>query len=220
MDISATSSAATARSASQAGGPGAISSDFNTFLRMLTVQMQNQDTLNPIDSTDYAVQLATFSGVEQQAQTNQLLEAMASQFSLVGMSQLAGWVGQEARAAAPVWFGGTPVTLSPNPVANADRAVLVVKDAQGNTVSREDVPVSSEPYQWLGGDSEGNPLPDGKYTLSLESWRDDEVIQTDSVEYYGKVVEARGGAGGVRLVLEGGIEVMATDITALRVPPS
>ncbi len=54
----------------------------------------------------------------------------------------------------------------------------------------------------------------------LESWRDDEVIQTDSVEYYGKVVEARGGAGGVRLVLEGGIEVMATDITALRVPPS
>jgi flagellar basal-body rod modification protein FlgD len=220
MDISATSSATAARSASQAGGPGAISSDFNTFLRMLTVQMQNQDPLNPIDSTDYAVQLATFSGVEQQAQTNQLLEAMAAQFSLVGMSQLAGWVGQEARAAAPVWFGGTPVTLSPNPVANADRAVLVVKDAQGNTVSREDVPVSSEPYQWLGSDAEGNPLPDGKYTLSLESWRDDEVIQTDSVEYYGKVVEARGGAGGVRLVLEGGIEVMATDITALRVPPS
>jgi flagellar basal-body rod modification protein FlgD len=220
MDISATSSAAAARTASQSGGSGVISSDFNTFLRMLTVQMQNQDPLNPIDSTDYAVQLATFSGVEQQVQTNQLLEAMASQFSLVGMSQLAGWVGQEARAAAPVWFGGTPVTLSPNPVANADRAVLVVKDAQGNTVSREDVPVSSEPYQWLGGDAEGNPLPEGKYTLSLESWRDDEVIQTDPVEYYGKVIEARGGAGGVRLVLEGGIEVLATDITALRVPPS
>jgi flagellar basal-body rod modification protein FlgD len=54
--------------------PGrAISSDFNTFLRMLTVQMQNQDPLDPIDSADFAVQLATFSGVEQQVRTNELL---------------------------------------------------------------------------------------------------------------------------------------------------
>ena len=51
-----------------------ISSDFETFLRMLTVQMQNQDPLNPIQSSDFAVQLATFSGVEQQVRTNDLLE--------------------------------------------------------------------------------------------------------------------------------------------------
>ena len=164
MDVTATSSATSSYgSTGSASAPGAISSDFNTFLRMLTVQMQNQDPLNPIESSDYAVQLATFSGVEQQVRTNQLLDAMATQFSLMGMSQLAGWVGQEARAAAPVWFSGAPVTLSPNPVASADRAVLVVRDAAGNTVSREDVPMSSEPYHWLGGDATGDPLPDGRY---------------------------------------------------------
>ena len=43
-----------------------INSDFETFLKMLTAQMENQDPLNPIESSDYAVQLATFSGVEQQ----------------------------------------------------------------------------------------------------------------------------------------------------------
>jgi flagellar basal-body rod modification protein FlgD len=213
----ATSAAAGA--ASSFSDAGAIGSDFNTFLRMLTVQMQNQDPLNPIESTDYAVQLATFSGVEQQVRTNQLLDAMAVQFSLMGMSQLAGWVGQEARAAAPVWFEGSPVTLSPNPVETADRAVLVVKDSTGSVVSREEIPVTSEPYTWLGGDATGDLLPDGKYTLSLESWRDGEVIQEDPVEYYGRVIEARGGAGGVRLVFQGGIEVSATSITALRVPP-
>lgn len=201
---------------SAASGTGA---DFNTFLRMLTVQMQNQDPLNPIDSTDYAVQLATFSGVEQQAKTNKLLEAMAAQFSLVGMSQLAGWVGQEARAAAPVWFDGDPVSLSPNPVSTAERAVLVVKDSAGKVVSRQDIPVSSEPYLWEGEGATGAPLPDGKYNLSLESWRDDKVLQTDPIEYYGRVIEARGGSGGVRLVFEGGIEVPATSISALRVPP-
>lgn len=212
-------SAAAGASASSSA-TGMIGSDFNTFLRMLTVQMQNQDPLNPIESTDYAVQLATFSGVEQQVRTNQLLDAMTAQFSLMGMSQLAGWVGQEARAAAPVWYDGDPVTLSPNPVGTADRAVLVVKDESGSVVSREDVPVSTEPYSWLGADAAGDPLPNGKYTLSLESWRDGEVIQEDPVEYYGRVLEARGGSGGVRLVLEGGIEVAATSITALRIPPA
>ena len=205
------------QSTSQNGS--ALSSDFTTFLKMLTVQMQNQDPLNPMDSAEYAMQLATFSGVEQQVQTNKLLESLAAQFSLVGMSQLAGWVGQEARAASDVWYTGDPVTLAPNPVANADRAVLVVRDAQGNTVSREEMPVSAELYQWLGGDAAGDPLPEGRYSLTLESWRGGEVLQEDTVEHSGRVIEARGGSGGVRLVFEGGIEVLAAEITALRSPP-
>lgn len=198
-------------------GNAAISSDFTTFLKMLTVQMQNQDPMNPMESTDFAVQLATFSGVEQQVQTNQLLAAMTGEFALMGMAQLAGWVGQEARAAADVvWFGGSPVTLSPNPASTADEVVLVVHDEHGNLVSREELPVSAEPYQWLGADAAGDRLPDGRYILTLESWREGVLLGEDSVEYYGRVVEARGGSNGTILVFEGGIEVPASSITALR----
>ncbi|NPD17519.1 flagellar hook assembly protein FlgD [Xinfangfangia sp. D13-10-4-6] len=199
------------------GSPSAITSDFTTFLKMLTVQMQNQDPLNPVEATDFAVQLATFSGVEQQVQTNQLLGAMGQQFALMGMSQLAGWVGQEARAPADVvWFGGDPITLSPNPAATADQVVLVVHDARGNLVSREDLPVGAAPYQWLGGDATGTPLADGRYILTLESWQGGELLGESPVEYYAKITEARGGANGTTLVLEGGIEVPATSVTALR----
>jgi flagellar basal-body rod modification protein FlgD len=219
MDISTHYSASSASSGSpDSAGSGQISSDFTTFLKMLTVQMQNQDPLNPIDSTDYAVQLATFSGVEQQVQTNQLLQALSAQFSVMGMSQLAGWVGQDARAAADVWYSGSPVELSPNPAATADQAVLVVRDAQGNLVSREDVPLDAESYQWLGAGATGDPLPEGRYTLSLESRRNGEVISEDPVEYYGTITEARGADGGVVLVFDGKIEVNATAITALRSP--
>lgn len=194
------------------------SSDFETFLKMLTVQMKNQDPLNPIDSADYAVQLATFSGVEQAVRTNQLLERLQSDFGLFGMAQLAGWVGQEARAAAPVYLDGAPVTLSPNPVLAADRAVLVVRDMQGRVVSREDIPALAEPYQWTGTDATGTQLPAGRYTLSLESYYAGDLLRTTPVEYYAPILEARGGAGGTRLVLRGGIEVLATEVTALRVP--
>lgn len=65
-----------APSATPPANATALSSDFETFLKMLTVQMQNQDPLNPIDSTEYAMQLATFSSVEQQVLTNDLLRQM------------------------------------------------------------------------------------------------------------------------------------------------
>jgi flagellar basal-body rod modification protein FlgD len=222
MEVNSTQTAAASSTGAnvQPTASKKVESDYLTFLRMLTVQMQNQDPLNPIESSDYAVQLATFSGVEQQVRTNDLLASMGAQFSLMGMSQLAGWVGQEARAAAPVWYKGDPVTISPNPAVTSDRAVLVVKDSSGKVVSREDIPVSSDPYVWLGGDAKGDRLPNGTYSLAVESIRDETVLRTDAVEYYGKVIEARGGTGGVRLVFEGGIEVPATSITALRTPPN
>lgn len=216
MDVTA-AAPATAATARTATSSGVISSDFQTFLTMLTVQMQNQDPMNPIDSADYAVQLATFSGVEQQVLTNQLLQTMQGSFGVMNMSQLAGWVGQEARVAADVQFDGSgSVTLAPNPASGADSAVLVVRDAQGTLVSREAMPLGTAPYDWLGADAAGNPLPAGRYSLSLASSRAGEVLRTDPVEYYGRVIEVRGGSGGTAIVLQGGVEVSAGDITALR----
>lgn len=200
------------------GQASKITSDFDTFLRMLTVQMQNQDPLNPIDSADYAVQLATFSGVEQQVRTNQLLVDMQSRFQQMGMTEMAGWIGQEARSPAPVRFDGVPVTVLPTPATGADRAVLVVKDARGTLVSREEIPATAAPYQWLGADAQGNPLPPGAYALSLESLRGETVIGTSPVEHYARVVEVRSTPQGPSLVLAGGAVVPGSAVTALRMP--
>lgn len=200
------------------GSKSMISSDFDTFLKMLTAQMQNQDPLNPIDSTDYATQLATFSGVEQQMRTNDLLASLGSQMAVLGMSQLAAWVGQEARADAPVWMDGDPVTMQLSPAIGADSAVLAVRDAAGQLISREDVPTTPGLYDWLGGDAAGDPLPVGLYTLSLESYSDETLLGESPVESYARIIEARNGAAGATLVLEGGVEVPSSRITALRVP--
>lgn len=196
----------------------ALSTDFTMFLNMLTTQLKNQDPLNPMDSAEYSSQLAAFSSVEQQSKTNSLLTELGAQFSLLGMSQLAGWVGQEARADAPVWYSGTPVTIAPNPAQRADRVVLVVRNASGGVVSREDLPVSTATYQWLGADAAGDPLPEGQYSLSLENYSNDQLLGESPVESYRRILEARGGPAGTMLVLEGGIEVPATSITALRKP--
>ncbi|NEX46367.1 flagellar hook capping FlgD N-terminal domain-containing protein [Pseudotabrizicola algicola] len=194
------------------------SADFETFLKMLTVQMQNQDPMNPIDSADYAVQLATFSGVEQAVRTNQLLESLQTQFGVMGMAQLAGWVGQQARSGAPVYLDGEAIAISTNSHPVADRVVLVVKDAQGRLVAREDLAPSNDLYLWPGRDPAGAPLPVGNYSLALESYRGADLLASARAEHYAPIQEVRGGPEGVKIVLRGGIEVAATEVTALRAP--
>ncbi|NJS39487.1 MAG: flagellar hook assembly protein FlgD [Rhodobacteraceae bacterium] len=222
MTVTATSlatAAATGQSSAQ-GKTSKITSDFDTFLRMLTVQMQNQDPLNPIDSADYAVQLATFSGVEQQVRTNQLLSDMQGSFQQTGLADMAGWIGQEARSTAPVPFDGTPITLTANPSTGADRTVLVVRDARGTLVSREDMPPRAGQYQWLGADAQGNPLPPGNYSFALESLQGETILNTRPIEHYARVIEVRTSPQGPSLVLAGGVEVPASAVTALRQPAS
>ena len=210
--------AGTEKAEPQAPKKTGINSDFETFLKMLTVQMQNQDPLNPIDSKEFATQLAQFSGVEQQVRTNDLLTNLNAQMGLMGMAQLASWVGMEARADAPAWFDGQPVTIAPQVSASAESAMLVVKDEAGAEVQRLALPKGSDPIEWVGVDAEGGALPAGQYRFSVETFREGEIAGTAPVEVYGTIREARMEDGKTVLLLEGGGKLTADQITGLRNP--
>ena len=216
--ITATAAAVTPTSAATAETAGK-SSDYSTFLTMLTAQIKNQDPLNPMSSDNFASQLATFSAVEQQTKTNDLLTQQLAQNTQSSMAQMVGWVGKEARIAAPLQFDGTtPVILSPNPAEYADRAVLVVKDAGGNEWARTEIPVSSADYKWIGLDDQGDPLPSGLYDLSLESYQGENLLGETAIEHFGMVNEIRSGSSGITVLFDGGVEVSTALITALRQP--
>lgn len=64
--------------------------DYQSFLKLLVAEMKNQDPSNPMDSTQYVAQLASFSQVEQTIQVNNKLadllqgSAVAQAGSLLG----------------------------------------------------------------------------------------------------------------------------------------
>lgn len=217
MDVTSATAATTTTATSSSSSGSTISSDFETFLKMLTTQIQNQDPLSPMQSEEFAVQLATFSSVEQQVMTNDLLTSLGTQMSVLGMAQLAGWVGMEARAAAPAWFDGSPVSVSPNPAAQAEQAYLVVRDSTGAEVQRLSIPVSSETLDWAGVDDNGTPFAAGLYSFEVESYdASGTLMSTDTADVYATIAEARGENGETILVLDGGVEIAAGDVTALR----
>lgn len=220
MDITPTQTASqsVAYSPQESQGKTVISSDFETFIKMLTVQMENQDPLNPVEASDFAVQLATFSTVEQQVLTNSLLSSLSEQIGALSVSQLSGWVGMEARAIMPVSVSGSPVTLTLRPDPLADSAELVVRNAQGGEVARQSVPLQAGEFDWAAMDDLGNPLPFGTYDLQVESFSQGQLIGTAPAEVHALIVEARNDSGVPTLLMEGGQSVSSSEILGLSDP--
>ncbi|MBO9450556.1 flagellar hook assembly protein FlgD [Tropicibacter sp. R16_0] len=193
-----------------------IATDFETFLRMLTVQAQNQDPLEPLDSSEYAAQLAQFSMVEQQTKTNQTLEALVNKLGGNPIAELSNWIGKEARAVAPANYTGQPITVSPSLHAEATEAVLVVRNTEGTVVERKSIPVSSTPFEWTGLDEAGTARPSGLYSFAVESRKDGTVLNEQTAAVYNDVIEAQVQNGEVTLILEGGQAILASNVTAVR----
>lgn len=197
-----------------------VNSDFEVFLQMLTAQMKYQDPLNPVDSTNYATQLATFSGVEQAVLTNDLMSSMATQLGAGGLAVMAAWVGKEARAAAPAYFDGQPIMLSPKASQIAESAEVVVGNDVGVEVQRMAISPGVDTVDWVGVGTGGAPMPNGLYSFEVVSTANGEVIARDPIEVYSKVTEVRIEAGQTTLILQGGASVPSDKATALRDPLS
>ncbi len=201
-----------------ADAKAALSSDFDTFLKMLTVQVQNQDPLNPVDSTDYATQLATFSSVEQQVLTNDLLTAMSAALGGNDMQQLSGWIGMDALVQAPVSYYGDPIAIRPGVAEGADAAVLIVRDSGGDVVQKFDLDLDQEEVFWSGTDDAGTALPFGTYRFDVQSFQLDEVIDTQQAHAFTRIDEVRKDGDSVVLRLAGGLESDPGKIEGLRNP--
>ncbi|MBN9078617.1 MAG: flagellar hook assembly protein FlgD [Rhizobiales bacterium] len=86
--VSTTNSSTTGTSSTaQAAGP---SIDYQSFLKLLMAEMKNQDPTNPMDSTQYVAQLATFSQVEQSVQTNSKLDQLLQTSALAQAGNIIG----------------------------------------------------------------------------------------------------------------------------------
>lgn len=154
MDVTSIAGAQTA--ATNAGSR--IAADFDTFLTLLTAQLQNQDPLDPLDTDKFVSQLVQFSSVEQTIQTNQNLE------TLIGLQSAAQTSNALALLGETVVFAGDRA-ISENGAAQwryavpdgASAVALTVIDSEGRIVAQSaGVSAAGEhAFSWTGGTEGG-----------------------------------------------------------------
>lgn len=149
-----------------------LSNNFDTFLTILTAQIQNQDPLEPMDSTQFTQQLVQFSGVEQQIRSNQQLETLISATRSSAGASLSGYLGQQAEIATDTaQFSGGPISFLyslPQDAASADLSIL---DSSGRTVFKAegDTQAGRHDFVWNGQTAAGVEARPGVYTLRISA---------------------------------------------------
>ena len=149
-----------------------IAGNFQTFLSLLTTQLQNQNPLDPLDTNQFTQQLVEFAGVEQQLKTNDSLSTLVSLQQTAQATQALEYVGKTA----VVRGNTTPLTNSSatwelNIPTNSTVNVSIANSA-GQTVYTGNFSANAgnnQPFTWNGQGSDGTQWPDGLYTLTASA---------------------------------------------------
>ncbi len=160
-------------SATTTGGSNkTLSADMDTFLTLLTAQLQYQDPLDPMDTAEYTNQLVQYSSVEQAIQTNTKLDNLLN-LSIYNLGvQAATYVGKTVQVLGDMMpvdggVGKATYTLS----KNVQECTISVKDADGNVVysTSGNKSAGAHDFIWDGKNSAGEQLPDGAYQVVVST---------------------------------------------------
>jgi flagellar basal-body rod modification protein FlgD len=194
-----------------------LSGNFSTFLTLLTTQLQNQDPLSPMDSSQFTQQLVEFSQVEQQIDTNTNLNTLITQGQSQNGAFAASYLGRKVtltNGEAPLQNGEADWSYALG--APAASTVLTVTDSNGKVVYSGAGKTTSgvNDFTWNGQDNNGNQLPDGAYTLNVAAKGSDGSTVTTAVKSTGTVSEIDM-TGTAPQVMIGPLSVPLSEISAV-----
>jgi len=193
-------------------------SDFESFLKLLTAQLKNQDPLSPLDGTEFVAQLASFSSVEQQVATNTKLDALVAGLVGSNLENATRWIGKEVEiASGATRFEGKAVEYRLPESSIPDAVVEIsIADANGNAVYSQKLGAGTSTFTWDGKTSSGDIAANGDYKASINYIVDDEVAETKIPIVLARVTEARLVDASVKLVLANGAYVDPAAVLAVR----
>jgi len=208
---SASSSSSSSTSSSQ------VTTAYNTFITLLTSQLQHQDPLNPTNTDTFTQELIQLSGVEQQLTTNSTLSSMNNDLSTITQANGLGYVGKTITASgstAPLQNGSAnwDYTLD----SAAKNVTLTVKDSSGNTVYSTTGNTSSgqHSFNWNGTTSSGSTQTSGDFTLSVAATDSSGNAITTTTSMTGQVTGVDTSTGSTQLQV-GDIEVPISNVTSI-----
>lgn len=197
-----------------------LGEDFDTFLTLLTTQLQAQDPLDPMDSNEFTSQLVEFTSVEQQIAANKNLENVAALLAFNVVTGSVDYLGTEVTLPqAQANFDGDPIHWLYELKATARDVKLEIVNRSGAVV-RElpgQIDQGMHGLTWDGTDANGLAVPPGEYRLRVTAENSANEPVPHDVFLRGLVdgVEMEGAEA---LLTVGGYRIPLTDVVAVGLP--
>lgn len=182
-----------------------LAQNYEQFLRLLTTQLQNQDPLSPMDSTEFTNQLVQFSQVEQQINTNQKIDNLVALNLNNALSSAIGYVGMDiSYASAEMNFDGkTPVNISYALNSPAKSNEIAITDSTGKIFYKEKgvTTTGSQKLSWDGKLTAGGKAVAGTYNVKINAFDKDGKLVKSTTVVTGRARGVESQAGVVNLLI-------------------
>jgi flagellar basal-body rod modification protein FlgD len=167
--VTATNTATNSSSNSSVSSGTTLANNFQTFLTLLTTQLQNQNPLDPLDTNQFTQQLVQFASVEQQLRQNDQLATLVNLEKTAQSTAALSYVGYTAvvdGSKAP--FDGTNAAAWTLKVPNDTNATITITNSTGQTVFSGSYALQkgNPTFTWDGKGNDGTQWPAGNYTLN------------------------------------------------------
>lgn len=199
----------------------AADENFDLFLSLLTTQLQNQDPLDPMDTSEMTNQLVQFSSVEQSIATNSNLEELISLTSSQSSDNAVQYIGKqvEALSTAREFKQGVTSDWRYSVAEDSPEIKISIVDSSGASVYSETLSedAGTHDFSWDGSLDEGGTAADGTYFLSVTALdAAGEPVNTD-VRTFG-TVDTVDFTSNPPILLVDGLPVSLTSVTSVSEP--
>jgi flagellar basal-body rod modification protein FlgD len=176
MSISALASnllnSSTASAAGTAFSMSSLKAD--DFLKLLLVELKNQDPSKPMDSSAMLSQFSTLTQVQQTQQSNNYLQSLLESTVEASNIQAVGYIGKKVSFSGDklTVAGGTAGTSKFTLASDAGKVSISIYDAAGSAIKTSDLGSKSAgtySFQWDGTNNSGAKVADGTYTVGFSA---------------------------------------------------
>ena len=165
--VSATGTGKSTSNKTSSTATSGIADNFQTFLTLLTTQLQHQNPLDPLDTNQFTAQLVQFAGVEQQLKSNDQLKSLIEIEKSAQATQALVYVGNTVAVDGSKAQFDKSATWNFQSAKDTSAAVTIT-NAAGQTAYTGSYALKqgNASFVWDGKGNDGTQWPAGTYTLS------------------------------------------------------
>jgi flagellar basal-body rod modification protein FlgD len=193
--------------------------DKDDFLKLFVTQLQNQDPLNPQDSSQFITQLAQITQVEQAYNTNTNLQGLLNQGGNNMTMASVSMIGKQVEAAGSQvgLQSGSPASINFSLAQPASDVSVAIQDSTGatvKTITASGLSAGEGSVSWDGTNDSGSKLDSGVYSFSVSA-KDASGNSVTSTPLIKGRVDGVDMSGATPMLSIGSLKLNLSDITSV-----